>query len=169
MNQQYAFTAGHLQTMPANLRALIGKHFAGSRWHQSCDFYNHFSERYRVTVCFHAGLNRAMAVYQLEEMEQEVCERVICALDELRKAFAKYRRHEVSDSAFIKRLSIGERRTLFFHAGLTATEFNQPIWRIESETCHWRAPLIRALQELLSAFDDAPAILTSVKPEIYTR
>ncbi|WP_156128007.1 hypothetical protein [Dickeya chrysanthemi] len=50
-----------------------------------------------------------MAVYQLEEMEPEVCERVICALDELRKAFAKYRKHEIGDSAFIKRLSIGER------------------------------------------------------------
>ncbi|WJV52922.1 replication protein B [Prodigiosinella aquatilis] len=168
MNQHYAFTAGHLNTMPGNLRALIGKHFAGSRWQQSCDFYNHLPERYRATVVFHAGLNQSVAVYHLEEMETNVCERVIGALDELRRAFAKYRKHETSNTTFIQRLSISERKSLFFHAGLSAEEFNQPIWRIESDSCEWKPALIRSLQELLSAFEDSPAILTSIKPEIYT-
>ncbi|MBM0887623.1 replication protein B, partial [Escherichia coli] len=35
------------------------------------------------------------------------------------------------------------------------------------ESCYWREKLFRALRELLSLFEYAPTILTSVKPEKY--
>ncbi len=93
--------------------------------------------------------------------------RVVCAIDELRSAFAKYRKHGISQSGFIGRLTISERRTLFLHAGLTDTEFNQPHWRMDDEACTWREALLRALRELFSLFEYALIILTAVKSEQY--
>ncbi|WP_315707479.1 replication protein B [Brenneria uluponensis] len=169
MTSHYAVTATHLQEMPAKLRALIGKYFAEPRWRHTCYFYNRMSERYRRTICFHAGLGNSDTVYQLEEMDETTRERVISALDELRQAFNHPPRLSTPVLGFIHRLSISERRTLFFHAGLSATEFNQPIQRIEDQSCTWSTSLLVALDELKTLFDDTPAILTSVKPENYTR
>ncbi|WP_437439245.1 hypothetical protein [Dickeya fangzhongdai] len=87
MKPHYAFTADHLQTLPPNLRALIGKHFADSRWAQTCVFYRRLSERYRRTLCFHAALHHRWCVYQLEEMDEMARERIVSALNELRSAF----------------------------------------------------------------------------------
>ncbi|MEI7189192.1 hypothetical protein [Dickeya dianthicola] len=107
MKPHYAFTADHLQNLPPNLRALIGKHFADSRWVQTCIFYRRLSERYR--------------------------------------------------------------RTLFFHAGLTTQEFDQPLRRIDESDCRWAKALNLALGELHSLFAEAPDILSSIKPEHYFR
>lgn len=165
----YAFTASHMQALPVNLRALIGKYFAGSRWQETCDFYNALPERYRATVCFHAGLKKRHTVIFLHELNDADRECLVNALDELRKAFAKHRRHEVGNIAYLQRLTISERKTLFMHAGLTAAEFNQPLWRIDDAGCQWRGTLLTAIRELITAFDDAPIVLTAIKPEAYIR
>lgn len=156
-----------VRNQPAGLRGIIGKHLAAPRWRNTCDFYNRMMERERLTICFHAQLKQRHAVLNLEEMSDGDRARVVCAIDELRCAFAKYRKHGISQSGFINRLTISERRTLFLHAGLTEAEFSQPHWRIDDEACAWREALLRALRELFSLFEYAPVILTAVKPEQY--
>lgn len=160
-------TTALVRNQPAGLRGLVGKHLAGPRWRDTCDFYNHMMERERLTVCFHAQLKQRHAVFSLEEMSEADRERVVCAIDELRGAFAKYRKHGISQSAFIARLTISQRRTLFFHAGLTEDEFNLPHWRIDDQSCKWREALLIALSELFSLFESTPKILTAVPPEQY--
>lgn len=162
-----AFTVNSMQNLPAGLRSVIGKHFADSRWRETCAYYNSLPERYRMTVCFHAQLKKRHAVYRLDEMDAETRSRVVCALEELRRAFAKHRKQGVNHSTFLSWLNVSERRTLFFHAGLTETEFNQPYWRIDDDSCQWRNALIRAINELISLLKDAPEIITAVKPEDY--
>ncbi|CAI2468126.1 Uncharacterised protein [Serratia marcescens] len=160
-------TAATVRNQPAGCRALVGKHLAAPRWRGTCDFYNQLMERERLTICFHAQLKQRHAVMRLEEMNESDRERIVCAIDELRSAFAKYRKHGISKSGFIGRLTVSQRRTLFMHAGLTEVEFNQPYWRIDNEACTWREALIRALRELFNLFEYAPTILTSVRPEEY--
>lgn len=160
-------TIALVRNQPAGLRHLIGQHLAAPRWRETCDFYNRMMERERLTICFHALLKQRHAVMTLEEMSEGDRERIVCGIDELRTAFAKYRRHRISDSDFIGRLTISQRRTLFMHAGLTDTEFSQPYWHIDDEACSWREALFKALRELFSLFDYAPTILTAVKPEQY--
>ncbi|MEC5345061.1 replication protein B [Brenneria populi] len=162
-----AFTVSSMQNLPAGLRNVIGKHFADSRWRETCAYYNGLSERYRLTVCFHAQLKKRHSVFRLEEMTDAERTMIVCAIDELRHAFSRQRKHGVNHATFLSWLSVSERRTLFMHAGLTETEFSQPYWRIDDESCKWRDSLLRALNELLSLFDDAPAILTAIKPEEY--
>ncbi|AWC72580.1 TPA: replication protein B [Serratia marcescens] len=162
-----AITAGIVRNQPAGLRALVGERLAAPRWRSTCDFYNQMMERERLTICFHAQLKQRHAVMRLEEMNDSERERLVCAIDELRSAFATYRKHGISKSGFIGRLTISQRRTLFLHAGLTEVEFNQPYWRIDDESCKWREELFRALRELFNLFEYAPTILTSVKPEAY--
>ncbi len=166
---QYAFTTSHMQTLPVNLRALIGNFFAHSRWQETCDFYNALPERYRATVCFHAGLKKRHTVIFLHEMNDADRECLVNALDELRKAFAKYRKHELGNIAYMQRLTISERKTLFMHAGLTLAEFSQPLWRVDDVECQWREPLLKAIREMITIFEDAPTILTAIKPEAYIR
>ncbi|KFK93349.1 MULTISPECIES: hypothetical protein [unclassified Serratia (in: enterobacteria)] len=160
-------TVALVRNQPAGLRGLIGQHLAAPRWRDTCNFYNRMMERERLTICFHAELKQRHAVMTLEEMNESDRERIVCAIDELRSAFAKYRKHGISQSGFIGRLTVSQRRTLFLHAGLTEAEFNQPYWYIDDETCAWREALFRALRELFSLFEYAPTILTAVKPEQY--
>ncbi|GAB7261399.1 replication protein B [Dickeya ananatis] len=170
MKPHYAFTANHLQALPPNLRALLGKHFADSRWEQTCLFYQRLSERYRRTLCFHAALHQRWCVYLLDEMDEMARERVVSALNELRNAFGGSDIKGRSDVLpLVTRLHLSERRTLFFHAGLTAREFNHPLRRIEEPDCQWTDALVRAAGELHSLFSDAPDILSSIKPEHYFR
>ena len=124
-------------------------------------------ERERLTVCFHAQLKQRHSVMRLEEMTEADRERLVCALDELRNAFARHRQLGVSKATFISRLTVSQRRSLFLHAGLTEQEFMMPHWRLNEEGCYWRDKLFRALRELFSLFEYAPTILTSVKPEQY--
>ena len=156
-----------VQKQPAALRVVIGKHLAEPRWQDSCDFYNQMMERERLTVCFHAQLKQRHSVMRLEEMAEADRERLVCALDELRNAFTRYRQLGASKATFISRLTVSQRRSLFLHAGLTEQEFMMPHWRLNDEDCYWRDKLFRALRELFSLFEYAPTILTSVKPEQY--
>ncbi|WP_027711875.1 hypothetical protein [Dickeya chrysanthemi] len=168
MKPHYAFTANHLQSLPPNLRALLGKHFADSRWEQTCRFYQRFAERYRRTLCFHAALHNRWCVYQLDEMDEMARERIVSALNELRSAFDVPAIQEQSQLLpLVMGLRLSERRTLFFHAGLTAREFNHPLRRIDEPDCQWAQALGRAAVELHSLFTDAPDILTSIRPENY--
>ena len=160
-------TLGLVQKQPAALRVIIGKHLAEPRWQDSCDFYNQMMERERLTVCFHAQLKQRHSVMRLEEMTEADRERLVCALDELRNAFARHRQIGSSKATFISRLTVSQRRSLFLHAGLTEQEFMMPHWRLNEEDCYWRDKLFRALRELFSLVEYAPAILTSVKPEQY--
>lgn len=160
-------TIATVMNQPAGLRAAVGERLAPARWENSCEFYNRMSERERLTICFHAQLKQRHSVMKLQEMTDGDRERVVCAIDELRAAFAKYRSRGISKSGFIGRLSISERRSLFLHAGLTEDEFSQPYWRIDDESCTWRDALFRALKELFSLFENAPTVLTSVRPETY--
>ncbi|ACS85870.1 hypothetical protein [Musicola paradisiaca] len=169
MKTHYAFTADHLRNLPPNLRTVIGKYFADSRWLQTCSFYNRMSERYRRTICFHAALRGNLCVYQLQEMDEVARERIVNALSELQRAFSKprFRPSEQCPGKNLGMLSISERRTLYFHAGLTSREFDQPLRRIEEPDCVWRQALYNATGELHELFADAPEILTSIKPETY--
>ncbi|HHH1927403.1 replication protein B [Yersinia rochesterensis] len=167
MSIRCAFGPEHLRAMPLPLRAVIGKHFAGSRWRDTCNFYDSMPERYRATICFHAELKKRHALLQLAEMDNNERQRIVSALDELRHHFAKYRKHAISNVAFIQRLPISVRKTLFLHAGLSHKEFNQPASYLEEDACPWRETLIAALRELLNLFEDAPDILTAVKPDAY--
>ncbi|MCI4202628.1 replication protein B [Dickeya dianthicola] len=170
MKPHYAFTADHLQNLPPNLRALIGKHFADSRWVQTCIFYRRLSERYRRTLCFHAALHHRWCVYQLEEMDEMARERIVSALNELRSAFGLPENQGQGQLLHaVRLLTLSERRTLFFHAGLTTQEFDQPLRRIDESDCRWAKTLNLALGELHSLFAEAPDILTSIKPEHYFR
>lgn len=153
--------------LPAGLRSIISQHLAVPRWSETCDFYNRMSERERLTVCFHARLKQRHAMAKLEEMNDADRERVVCTIAELSRAFAEYRKHGISKSGFIRRLTISERRTLFRHAGLTDSEFSQPYWHMDDDTCLWREKLFRALRELFSLFRYAPTVLTAVRPEQY--
>ncbi|EHP0843620.1 replication protein B [Escherichia coli] len=160
-------TLALVQKQPAALRVVIGKHLAEPRWHDTCDFYNQMMERDRLTVCFHARLKQRHAVMRFEEMNDVDRERLACAIDELRAAFSKRRQVGASESAYISFLTVGQRRSLFLHAGLSEVEFNQPYWRIDEDACYWREKLFCALRELFGLFEHAPTILTSVKPEQY--
>lgn len=162
-----AITTAIVMRQPAGLRALVGERLAVPRWQGTCDFYNRMMERERLTLCFHARLKQRHAVMTLQEMNDAEREQLVCAVDELRSAFAVYRKHGISTTGFIGRLTISQRRTLFFHAGLTEAEFSQPYWRIDEENCLWREALFRALRELFKLFEYAPTILTSVRPEMY--
>lgn len=160
-------TIATVMNQPAGLRAVVGERLAPARWESSCDFYNKMSERERLTVCFHAQLKQRHSVMKLQEMNESDRERIVCAIDELRAAFAKYRSRGISKSGFIGRLTISERRSLFFQAELSDEEFSQPYWRIDDEHCTWREAIFRALRELFSLFENAPTVLTSVRPETY--
>lgn len=156
-----------IQKQPTALRGLVCKYLAQPRWQDTCDFYNQMMERERLTVCFHAQLKQRHSVMRLEEMAEADRERLVCALDELRNAFARHRQIGSSKATFISRLTVSQRRSLFLHAGLTEQEFMMPHWRLNEEDCYWRVKLFRALRELFSLFEYAPTILTSVKPEQY--
>lgn len=162
-----AFTVSSMQNLPVGLRSVIGEYYADSRWKATCDYFNSLSERYRLTLCFHAQLKKRHSVFRLEEMDAESRGRVVCAIDELRRAFSRRRKQGVNHSTFLSWLNLSERRTLFMHAGLSEAEFNQPYWRIDDESCQWRDKVIKAINELVSLFNDAPEILTAVKPEYY--
>lgn len=162
-----AFTVSSMQNLPVGLRSMIGEHFANSRWKATCDYFNNLSERYRLTLCFHPQLKKRHSVFRLEEMDTEAGGNIVCAIDELRRAFSRRCKQGVNYSTFLSWLNLSERRTLFMHAGLPEAEFNQPYWRIDDESCQWRDKVIKAIDELVSLFDDAPEILTAVKPEDY--
>ncbi|SLM63423.1 MULTISPECIES: hypothetical protein [Dickeya] len=166
MKIHYAFTTDHLLALPPHLRALIGKHFADSRWAQTRGFYQQLSERYRRTLCFHAALHQRWCTYQLDEMDEMARERLVNAMNELRHAFCSDEK-PASLFASVRALRLSERRTLFFHAGLSTREFDQPLRRLEEQDCLWSGPLVRALDELNGLFADAPDVLTSVRPEHY--
>ncbi|EKN4691038.1 replication protein B [Yersinia ruckeri] len=167
MSQCYAFTAENVRSIPPHLRALIGAYFADSRWQDTCKFYNNLPSRYRATICFHAELKKRHSLLRMEEMNEPERERLVGSINELRQCLAKYRKHQISNIAFIQRQPLSVRKTLFLHAGLTSVEFKLPIWHIENANCYWREALLEALRELLNIFDDAPTIITSVKPEAY--
>ncbi|EKN5932272.1 replication protein B [Yersinia enterocolitica] len=153
--------------MPNNLRALIAKHFAGSRWTDTCNFYNKMPERYRGTICFHATLKKRHAMFKFEELQEFERELVVSAIDELGRYFIISQRRPLDSIALIYRLPLSVRKTLFLHAGLSAVELSLPLWHIKRSSCHWRSALLIALDEMLNIFDDLPVIITSAKPESY--
>ena len=114
-----------------------------------------------------AATHMSRFIALLEEMDEADRERLVCALDELRFAFCRFRQHGSTRATFISRLTVSQRRSLFRHAGLTDQEFSMPHWRLNEDDCYWRDKLFRALRELFSLFGYAPTILTSVKPEQY--
>jgi hypothetical protein len=116
---------------------------------------------------FSRSIKQRHATMRFEEMNDVDRERLVCALDELRGAFSKRRQVGASESTYISRLTVSQRRTLFLHAGLTEQEFNEPHWRLMKRTVIGVTNLFRALRELFSLFEYAPTILTSVKPEQY--
>jgi len=160
-------TAALVMKQPQGLRRIVGERLAQTRWMKTCELYNMMTERERLTVCFHAQLKQSHSVMNLEEMNEADRELIVCAIDELRCAFDKFRSVGMTKARFISRLSISERRTLYLHAGLTSEEFSMPHWRIDDEACTWREDLFRALRELFSLFENAPTVLTSVRPETY--
>ncbi|EKN6364544.1 replication protein B [Yersinia enterocolitica] len=153
--------------MPNNLRALIAKYFAGSRWTDTCNFYNKMPERYRGTICFHATLKKRHAMFKFEELQEFERELVVSAIDELGRYFIISQRRPLDSIALIYRLPLSVRKTLFLHAGLSAVELSLPLWHIKRSSCHWRSALLIALDEMLNIFDDLPVIITSAKPESY--
>ncbi|EKN3567312.1 replication protein B [Yersinia enterocolitica] len=153
--------------MPNNLRALIAKHFAGSRWTDTCNFYNKMPERYRGTICFHATLKKRHAMFKFEELQEFERELVVSAIDELGRYFIISQRRPLDSIALIYRLPLSVRKTLFLHAGLSAVELSLPLWHIKRSSCHWRSALLIAVDEMLNIFDDLPVIITSAKPESY--
>ncbi|HDL7470217.1 TPA: replication protein B [Yersinia enterocolitica] len=153
--------------MPNNLRALIAKHFADSRWTDTCNFYNKMPERYRGTICFHATLKKRHAMFKFEELQEFERELVVSAIDELGRYFIISQRRPLDSIALIYRLPLSVRKTLFLHAGLSTVELSLPLWHIKRSSCHWRSALLIALDEMLNIFDDLPVIITSAKPESY--
>ena len=167
MSYHCAFTSENVRLMPNNLRMLIGKHFAGSRWADTCNFYNKMPERYRGTVCFHATLKRRHTLFKFEELQEYERELIVSAIDELGRYFIKCHRRPLDSIALIHRLPLSVRKTLFLHAGLSTVELSLPLWHIKRTSCHWRSALLNALDEMLDIFDDLPTIITSAKPESY--
>ncbi|HII2981771.1 TPA: replication protein B [Yersinia enterocolitica] len=153
--------------LPAGLRNVIANHLAWPRWNETCNFYNGMSGRERLSLCFHAQLKQRHSVMKLQEMNDNDRERMVCALGELSTAFAERRKERIDGVGFVGRLTMSQRKTLFFHAQLTEKEFNQPYWYLNDESCLWREKLFRALRELLSLFKQPPTVLTAVKPEQY--
>ncbi|HFR4115520.1 TPA: replication protein B [Yersinia enterocolitica] len=153
--------------LPEGLRNVIANHLALPRWNETCNFYNCMSERERLSFCFHAQLKQRHSIMKLQEMNDNERERVVCAIGELSIAFAERRKDRIDSVGFVGRLTMGQRKTLFFHAQLTEKEFNQPYWYLNDESCLWREKLFRALRELLSLFKQPPTVLTAVKPEQY--
>ncbi|RRO08329.1 replication protein B, partial [Pectobacterium aquaticum] len=94
-------TVSSMQNLPTGLRNVIGKHFADSRWRETCAYYNSLHERDRLTLCFHAQMKKSQTVYRLEEMPTAERERIVCAIDELRRAFSKGRIRGVNTSTFL--------------------------------------------------------------------
>lgn len=167
MSYHCAFTSENVRLMPNNLRALIAKHFAGSRWTDTCNFYNKMPERYRGTICFHATLKKRHAMFKFEQLQEFERELVVSAIDELGRYFIISQRRPLDSIALIYRLPLSVRKTLFLHAGLSAVELSLPLWHIKRSSCHWRSALLIALDEMLNIFDDLPVIITSAKPESY--
>ncbi|EOZ6716752.1 replication protein B [Yersinia enterocolitica] len=167
MSYHCAFTSENVRLMPNNLRALIAKYFAGSRWTDTCNFYNKMPERYRGTICFHATLKKRHAMFKFEELQEFERELVVSAIDELGRYFIISQRRPLDSIALIYRLPLSVRKTLFLHAGLSAVELSLPLWHIKRSSCHWRSALLIALDEMLNIFDDLPVIITSAKPESY--
>ncbi|CQH26693.1 TPA: replication protein B [Yersinia enterocolitica] len=167
MSYHCAFTSENVRLMPNNLRALIAKHFAGSRWTDTCNFYNKMPERYRGTICFHATLKKRHAMFKFEELQEFERELVVSAIDELGRYFIISQRRPLDSIALIYRLPLSVRKTLFLHAGLSAVELSLPLWHIKRSSCHWRSALLIAVDEMLNIFDDLPVIITSAKPESY--
>ncbi|HHX6180554.1 TPA: replication protein B [Yersinia enterocolitica] len=153
--------------LPEGLRNVIANHLALPRWNETCNFYNSMSERERLSLCFHAQLKQRHSIMKLQEMNDNDRERMVCAIGELSIAFAERRKDRIDSVGFVGRLTMGQRKTLFFHAQLTEKEFNQPYWYLNDESCLWREKLFRALRELLSLFKQPPTVLTAVKPEQY--
>ncbi|HHH2130840.1 TPA: replication protein B [Yersinia enterocolitica] len=153
--------------LPEGLRNVIANHLALPRWNETCNFYNCMSERERLSLCFHAQLKQRHSIMKLQEMNDNERERVVCAIGELSIAFTERRKDRIDSVGFVGRLTMGQRKMLFFHAQLTEKEFNQPYWYLNDESCLWREKLFRALRELLSLFKQPPTVLTAVKPEQY--
>ncbi|EPF5115251.1 replication protein B, partial [Yersinia enterocolitica] len=158
MSYHCAFTSENVRLMPNNLRALIAKHFAGSRWTDTCNFYNKMPERYRGTICFHATLKKRHAMFKFEELQEFERELVVSAIDELGRYFIISQRRPLDSIALIYRLPLSVRKTLFLHAGLSAVELSLPLWHIKRSSCHWRSALLIAVDEMLNIFDDLPVI-----------
>ncbi|CNJ97051.1 replication gene B protein [Yersinia mollaretii] len=169
MSYHCAFTAENVRLMPTHLRRLIGKHFAGSRWADTCEFYNKIPQRYRATICFHATLKKRHTTFKFEELNESERELIVNAIDELRRYFIQCHRRPLDTIAFIHRLPLSVRKTLFLHAGLSSIELGLPLWHIKQSSCHWRHSLLTALDEMLNIFDDLPAIITSARPESYSQ
>ncbi|KFX10891.1 phage protein B [Pectobacterium atrosepticum ICMP 1526] len=161
-----AFTVNTINNLPAGLRNVIGKHFADNRYSETRDYYDQLSSRYRVTVCFHAGLKKHHTTMAFDDMTMSEREQIVQALDELRGAFPKNRKAGSRLMTFLTCLRVSERRTLYRHAGLSAQDFLLPVSAIDGED-ELRKPIAAALDELCSLFADMPHILTSVQAEDY--
>ncbi|MEQ9883247.1 replication protein B [Pectobacterium brasiliense] len=162
-----AFTVNTINNLPAGLRNVIGKHFADNRYSETRDFYDQLLPRYRVTVCFHAGLKKHHVSLAFDAMSMTEREQIVQALDELRGAFSKNRRAISRLMTFLTCLRVSERRTLYRHAGLSDKEFQLPIASVDKEDSELRKPIVTALDELSSLFADMPVILTAVRAEAY--
>ncbi|MEL7630974.1 replication protein B [Pectobacterium aroidearum] len=162
-----AFTVNTINNLPAGLRSVIGKHFADTRYSETRAYYDRLLPRYRVTVCFHAGLKKHHTTMAFDDMTMSEREQIVQALDELRGAFPKNRKAGSRLMTFLTCLRVSERRTLYRHAGLSDQEFQLPISCIDQEGSELRKPIVTALDELCSLFADMPVILTAVRAEDY--
>ncbi|MEQ9971357.1 replication protein B [Pectobacterium carotovorum] len=162
-----AFTVNTINNLPVGLRNVIGKHFADNRYSETRDYYDQLLPRYRVTVCFHAGLKKHHTTLTFDGMSMAEREQIVQALDELRGAFSKNRRVSSRLMTFLTCLRVSERRTLYRHAGLSDKEFQLPISSIDEEDSELGKPIIAALDELCCLFADMPHILTAVRAENY--
>lgn len=162
-----AVTMSCVMSQPVGFRQLLAKYLAPNRWVGTCNFWDSLSIYDRITVCFHAGLKKSHAMTCFSELSQSERESIVCAIDDLRKAFAKYRKHGVSNTTFLSWLTAEQRKTLFKHAGLSEREYMQPYCYVDKDGCEWAGDVIRAMKELFHLFDDAPSVLSAVKPEEY--
>ncbi|MDX6917847.1 replication protein B [Pectobacterium carotovorum] len=162
-----AFTVNTINNLPVGLRNVIGKHFADNRYSETRDYYDQLLPRYRVTVCFHAGLKMHHTAMEFDAMSMAEREQIVQSLDELRGAFSKSRRAFSRLMTFLTCLRVSERRTLYRHAGLSDKEFQLPISSIDKEDSELRKAIITALDELCSLFADMPVILATVRAENY--
>ncbi|WP_213993897.1 replication protein B [Sodalis sp. dw_96] len=167
MNNRFLFKSYHIRTLPDGIRNVIGKYFATQRWQATCAFYDKLPERYRATVCFHAGLKKQQCTFGLVEMDIIDREKIVMALDEIRCAFNDYAYRGPDRFALVEALSLSERKTLYFHASKTPIELENSYDWTQGRSPAYFLTVLCAFEELCQMFDDAPVIITAVKPSEY--
>ncbi|MGL4925639.1 MAG: replication protein B [Plesiomonas shigelloides] len=164
-----ALTMHHLNMQPPGLRQIIGKYMASDRWTDTCNFFDSLGLFDKVTLCAHAGVAERYAAMAFECIPTSERENIVNAIDELRHAFASYRKHEVSNTKFLSWMTVQQRKTLYVYAGLSDVESMQPYCLIDNPNWPGSEPLINAIRDLCKLFGSAPQVLTAIEPSAYSK